>query len=226
MLRHSGGHRTRSPHRGRPDARKLRLFGLAVAVVCAAALPLAMASAGPVGSGRSAGGPEQAVPGEARDAAGNAAPDTVAGHDSAAGNDKAPLTERAAEPGARRSPFLLGLGVSTAARCGPELTSPDGIEAQTCVLAQAEDTWGRTYYRNATGHALDAVLTLMAPGGRTVQIRCAVDAGDEPASCETPREAGRGPAAEYTAVAEFAEPGGQGPLLLRVGSNSAAVTGG
>ena len=57
-------------------------------------------------------------------------------------------------PAPSESPLTLGLGLATAARCGPELTSPDGIEAQTCVLTQGRDTWARTYYRNATGDEL------------------------------------------------------------------------
>jgi hypothetical protein len=127
-----------------------------------------------------------------------------------------------AEPS--RTPLLLGLGMATAARCGPEVTSPDGVEAQTCVLTQGTDTWARTYYRNATGSALAAVLSFMGPGGRTVQMRCAVGADDEPGTCETPRERGRGGPGEYTAVAEFARGAGDGPLLLRSGSNSPADT--
>ncbi|MFI9767698.1 hypothetical protein ACIHJG_12645 [Streptomyces sp. NPDC052415] len=123
------------------------------------------------------------------------------------------------------SPPGLGLGLATAARCGPELTSPEGIEAQTCVLTQGERTWARTYYRNTTGTPLDAVLSVMGPGGRSVQMRCAVGAEDEPGSCETPREDTWGEPADYTAVAEFAAAAGEGPLLLRSGSNSAPPTG-
>jgi hypothetical protein len=113
------------------------------------------------------------------------------------------------------------------ARCGPELTSPDGVEAQTCVLREGRDTWARTYYRNATGEELSSVLTLMGPGGRTLQTNCVVEAGDEPNVCETPRELSRGPVARYSAVAEFAtaDEAGEGPLLLRSGSNSAAPAG-
>ncbi|NUK25616.1 hypothetical protein HRW23_21865 [Streptomyces lunaelactis] len=112
----------------------------------------------------------------------------------------------------------------TAAQCGPELTSPDGVEAQTCVLTEGRDTWARTYYRNATGEELSSVLTLMGPGGRTLQTNCVVGAGDEPDACETPREPSRGAVAEYSAVAEFAtaDEVGEGPLLLRSGSNSGA----
>ncbi|CAM5630713.1 Secreted protein OS=Streptomyces glaucescens OX=1907 GN=SGLAU_16645 PE=4 SV=1 [Streptomyces glaucescens] len=147
------------------------------------------------------------------------------GTSAGAGDAKAP-SDPGGDPGSgtRSSPSLLGIGLSTAARCGPELTAPDGIEAQTCVLTQGEENWARAYYRNTTGRALDGVLTLMGPGGRTVQIRCVVGARDEPSSCETPRETGRSPAG-YTAVAEFAGRGGEGPLLLRVGSNSGTVTG-
>ncbi len=143
----------------------------------------------------------------------------TAGLPSADDDQKAPLA------GADRSPLLLGLGLATAARCGPELSSPEGIEAQTCVLTQGEETWARTYYRNATGTALDAVLSLMGPGARTVQMHCVVDAGDEPDSCETPRERTEGAPGDYTAVAEFAVRRGSGPLLLRVGSNSGDITG-
>ncbi|MGW6642054.1 hypothetical protein [Streptomyces iakyrus] len=115
---------------------------------------------------------------------------------------------------------VLDPGPSTAVRCGPGLSSPDGIEAQTCVVTRGAETWARTYYRNATGEALDAVLSLMGPGDRSVRMTCAVRAEDEPGTCETPREPTRGNPAAYTAVAEFAERGGRGPLLLRSGSNS------
>lgn len=116
--------------------------------------------------------------------------------------------------------MLAGLGLDSAAQCGPEVTSPKGIEAQTCVLTQGRDTWGRTYYRNTTGDELSAVLSVMAPGGRTVQMHCAVGAADEPGACETPRERTTGNSAAYSAVVEFAD-GSGGPLLLRSGSNSA-----
>ncbi|MDT0568032.1 hypothetical protein RM704_11200 [Streptomyces sp. DSM 3412] len=121
---------------------------------------------------------------------------------------------------AQGSSRRLGLGLATAARCGPDLTSPEGIEAQTCVLTQGDRTWARTYYRNATGRELSSVLSMMAPGGHTVRIHCAVGAHDEPGVCETPRGRTRGGAGAYTAVAEFAAPDGEGPLLLRSGSNS------
>ncbi|MFE9368824.1 hypothetical protein ACFYM2_03395 [Streptomyces sp. NPDC006711] len=109
------------------------------------------------------------------------------------------------------------------ARCGPELLSPEGVEAQTCVLSQGRDTWARAYYRNATGQELGAVLTLMGPEDRTLETDCQVAADDQPDSCETPHEStpGRGAGAgAYSAVAEFAGAGEDSPLLLRSGSNS------
>ena len=168
------------------------------------------------------------VPGSSGGAAGNAT-GAAGGSGSAAGSAAGASGDGTGAPaqGAggpsaapRSSPFLLGLGLATAARCGPQLTSPDGIEAQTCVLTQGMDTWGRTYYRNATGESLDSVLSLMGPAGRTVQMRCVTGADDEPATCETPREHSRGAPDAYTAVTEFAAHGGDGPLLLRSGSNS------
>jgi hypothetical protein len=146
---------------------------------------------------------------------------SVGDGDSAAPRGTARADDRPSAPGPGRSPLLLGLGLATAARCGPELSSPDGVEAQTCVLTQGEETWARTYYRNTTGDALSSDLSLMGPGGRTVQMNCAVDAEDDPGSCETPRERTAGDAGAYTAVAEFAKgAGSDGPLLLRSGSNS------
>ncbi|MER6559450.1 hypothetical protein ABT300_17260 [Streptomyces sp. NPDC001027] len=215
----------------------LRLLALGGAVACAIALPLAMASAGPAGEGGRAdhragvhadGRPlSDAAGGRAEGEADRRTGSVVgavgtgaAGHLRAIG--EAPETPSAAPSG---SPLTLGLGLATAARCGPELTSPEGVEAQTCVLSQGEDTWARTYYRNATGRALEAFLSLMGPAGRTVQTRCAVAAEDEPESCETPHEPSRGKPAAYTAVTEFAEAIGDGPLLLRSGSNFRTDTG-
>ncbi|MGX1882448.1 hypothetical protein [Streptomyces sp. NPDC055287] len=131
-----------------------------------------------------------------------------------------PGTGRAAVHGNASAPSPLSPG-GTSVQCGPELSSPEGIEGQTCVLTEGGSTWARTYYRNATGAELRSVLTLMGPVGRTVQMHCAVSAEDEPGVCETPREPSRGKAVEYSAVSEFAA-AGDGPLLLRSGSNSAA----
>ncbi|MFE9169327.1 hypothetical protein ACFYNZ_07340 [Streptomyces kebangsaanensis] len=201
MLRHCGGHGSRTPPRGGPGPRRVRLLALLAVVAGAVALPLAVASAGQVGD-RSPAAARPAVRPLPR------------------GDDKVP----SAGPG--RSPLLLGLGLATAARCGPEVTSPDGVEAQTCVLTQGQDTWARTYYRNTTGRPLDADLALMGPGERTVRAHCAPDGDDEPGTCETPREHVRGAPMAYTAVAELAERGADGPLLLRSGSNSPATTDG
>ncbi|GAA2296699.1 hypothetical protein GCM10010234_43640 [Streptomyces hawaiiensis] len=245
MRRHARG-RSRDP-------RKIRLLALAgVVAVCGIALPLAVASAGPVesaGAKRAAGsvgtgartsesdahsrasdahsrvsaaGPRASgagrAPGSGPRVSGSGADSRSSG--SAAvrpfprADDKAP-----GAPSDAAGLPALGQGLSTAVRCGPELSSPDGVEAQTCVVTQGAETWARTYYRNTTGEALDAALSLMGPGDRTVRMTCALEAEDEPGTCETPREPARGNPAAYTAVAEFAERGGRGPLLLRSGSN-------
>lgn len=210
----------------------LRLLGLAGVMVCAVALPLAVASAGQVGDGHHAVAPAPAsVP--ATSTAPSTAPGAPSGSsdagDARPGGRKAePSADGARSARPSRTPLLLGLGLATAARCGPELTSPEGVEAQTCVLTQGGDTWARAYYRNATGRAVDAVLTLMGPGNRTVRTRCALGADDGPGTCETPREATEvtgGGMDGYTAVSEFAARGGEGPLLLRSGSNSGSPTG-
>lgn len=171
----------------------LRVIGLATVVVVTALLPPA-ASVGP------AGGPT------ARSA------------------PAAPRRSAVPPPALPAALQESGNGdVAVVEYCGPALTSRDGIEAQTCVLSENGDTWGRTYYRNASGEELSSVLSLMGPGGRTVQSHCAVEGGDEPGSCETPRERTEGKTARYWAVAEFAgSADGTGPLLLRSGSNSAA----
>ncbi|WP_405972918.1 hypothetical protein OG496_28445 [Streptomyces sp. NBC_00988] len=184
----------------------LRLLALAGVAVCAVALPLAVASAGPV-----------------RDE-GHAVVRSLVHSSDSSGSSEGDAKAPSAAPSPVRSPLTLGLGLATAARCGPELSSPDGIEAQTCVMTQGEDTWARTYYRNATGDDLDSVLSLMGPADRTMQMHCVVAAEDEPALCETPRERTQGDLAAYTAVAEFARRSGSGPLLLRSGSNSSAPT--
>ncbi|WP_405585391.1 hypothetical protein [Streptomyces sp. NBC_01092] len=213
MPRHSRGKRAPLSHRRGPNQRRVRLIALASVAAAAVALPLAWAAAGQVvEAGRAAVG---AAP--ARDAVRSSPPAPKGGavRPSPHGDAKAPT----ATP--TDSPVLLDLGLSTAVRCGPELTSPEGVEAQTCVLTQGDDTWARTYFRNATGGALNSVLSLMGPDGRTVQMRCEVGADDEPGTCETPRERTRAGLDAYTAVTEFAERAGGGALLLRSASNSA-----
>ncbi|WP_052488901.1 hypothetical protein [Streptomyces sp. 150FB] len=176
----------------------LRMLGLAAVVVFTALVPLA-ASAGPV-SVYDGTKPSGTTDGTAATAV------------------HAPTT---AKPAKAPGPAASG---ATSELCGPDVTSPEGVEAQTCVLTGraggSDRTWARTYYRNATGAELLAVLSLMGPGGRTVQTHCAVAATGEPAACETRREASRGAAAQYMAVAEFA-PAAEadtGRLLLRAGS--------
>ncbi|MBQ1105376.1 hypothetical protein KBY46_05575 [Streptomyces sp. 404i] len=108
-------------------------------------------------------------------------------------------------------------------RCGPELVAPEGVEAQTCVLTQGGGVWARAYYRNATGEELRPVLSLMGPGGRTVELHCAPATDDEPGTCETPRVPSPAVPRSATAVAEFvgAGPLDEAPLLLRAGSERA-----
>lgn len=218
MQRHSGGHRVPEPLPGGPDSRRLRLLALLAVVAAVVALPLTVASGGQVGDAGPAAvrAPQRGADEPAGD---TAAHDTDAGgRDKDAGARGGDAKIPSAAPS--RSPLLLGIGLATAARCGPQLSSPEGIEAQTCVLIQGADTWARTYYRNATGESLDSVLSLMGPGGRTVQMHCVTGTDDEPATCETPREHSRGGPDAYTAVAEFAGRGPDGGLLLRSGSNS------
>ncbi|MFI1729242.1 hypothetical protein ACH40E_08390 [Streptomyces acidicola] len=148
------------------------------------------------------------------------------GDDGRTGASPVGAARREGVPGHSRSLLSLGFDLATATRCGPDLSSPGGIEAQTCVLTRGEETWARTYYRNATGEELSSFLSLMAPDGRSVRMRCFVGAQDEPGVCETPRERTRGEQGAYTAVAEFARSAGQGPLLLRSGSNSSQANGG
>ncbi|MFD0353470.1 hypothetical protein ACFVHW_06930 [Streptomyces sp. NPDC127110] len=181
----------------------LRLIGIGAGVLIILSLPLAGAIAGPdfVGQGDGKGGGLLSSLGLS--------------HASGAGGrpDGARPAAQTARPGPAEQP-------RTDSRCGPELSAPQGLEAQTCVLESAGQTWGRSYYRNTSGRALDAVLTVMGPAGRTVQIRCAVGAGDEPGLCETPRGDSAGAPEDYSAVAEFAVPDEEGRLLLRSGSNS------
>ncbi|MFD9280900.1 hypothetical protein ACFWD7_26955 [Streptomyces mirabilis] len=214
MQRHSGGHRAPSSLRSGPDHQRVRLVALAGLVVFTVALPLTVASAGPVGDGSS-----EAVRASRRiDDKGTAAP-------AAPRSASAPPPASATPPASAPVPRLLGLGRATAARCGPELSSPDGIEAQTCVMTQGEDTWARTYYRNATGDELRSTLSLMGPGGRTVEMNCVVGAEDDPGVCETPRGRTAGGVGAYTAVAEFARSAGSGPMLLRSGSEAESASG-
>ncbi|MEU5417637.1 hypothetical protein ACFY1P_15655 [Streptomyces sp. NPDC001407] len=193
------------------------MIALASVVALAIVLPLAAATAGPAGTtspekarGRAGNGPKG---GRARTAAPLAA---VAGAPDARepGPEPAPAADESAGSGED--------AVRDSTRCGPELAAPEGVEAQTCVLRQGSDTWARTYYRNATGGPLTAVLTLMDPTGRTVEVECRMGPSDDPGGCETPHgRTVRDPRQRdaYSAVAEIAAADGR--MLLRSGSNSA-----
>ncbi|MFE9092655.1 hypothetical protein [Streptomyces sp. NPDC007264] len=194
MLIRPGGHgkqgqETGAPGQGRPEPHRLRLFALMGAVTVVAALPLAVASAGPVGDAD-------------RDAI------RTLPHDDAKRSTSSP------------APSRPGLGAATAARCGSQLSSPEGIEAQTCVMTQGPETWARTYYRNATGGRLSSVLSFMGPEGRTIEMHCPVAAANDPRTCETPRQRVAGAPSAYSAVVEFARSDGSGPLMLRSGSDA------
>ncbi|MFD3538041.1 hypothetical protein ACFWUQ_00855 [Streptomyces sp. NPDC058662] len=190
----------------------LRLIGIGAGVLIILSLPLAGAIAGPDSAGQDdgkGGGLFSTLglsPARTTDPVRTSAP-------SAPSPDPAAAPGSPDRPGPQEQP-------RTDSRCGPEVSSPHGVEGQTCVLVSDGATWGRTYYRNTSGRTLDAVLTVMGPAGRTVQIRCAVGEGDEPGLCETPREASAGAPDAYSAVAEFAVPDDEGKLLLRSGSNS------
>lgn len=217
---------------------KLRVLGPAAVTAAAVLLPLA-AFAGAADAPRTPGGrtaaaapSTDAVPpagGAARSGAEGAAR-SVAGRPAAGLPGEGPDAARA-HGRAGAAADGTGGGAPFPARpierCGPELASPAGVEAQTCVMAEAGETWARTYYRNPTSVELTAVLSLMAPGGRAWQANCLPHEGDEPGLCETPRALSLGEPSAYAAVAEFAADGdgGHGPLLLRADSNSVAAEG-
>lgn len=204
------------PPTSRPKrASNLRVRALVAVIALAAALPYASAMAGPESESdppRPESRTERAAeePATAR----GAKPDTLSGLLRRTGE---PLTS----PSASADGSLAGIGLS-ATSCGPELASPAGVKAQTCVLTKDDETWGRTYYRNTSGRELWGVLTLMRPDERTLQVRCELTASDKPGTCETPRQRTVHPVADeqpYAAVAEIADPDDGDRLLLRVGSN-------
>jgi hypothetical protein len=207
----------------------LRMIGLAAVVVTATLVPL-VASAGPAAGPRPGTG-TGTVPDDDAKGLGTTGPTGLLPGFGTSETDGLDASGPDGAEGMEGGPGASGgdgeAVPRTDSRCGPELASADGIEAQTCVLTRGGRTWGRTYYRNATGEELTSVLTLMAPGGRTVQTNCDVEAGDEPGTCETAREPSRGSASDYRAIAEFAVHDGTGdaPLLLRSGSNSQEFTG-
>ncbi|WP_227870192.1 hypothetical protein [Streptomyces otsuchiensis] len=198
-------------HESPSRASDLRTTALASAVALALALPLAFATAGPSGAPRSsddtAARSLAASDSSARPGDGTAAP-APAPDENGRGEERETV-EAPERPRAASGAF-----------CGPEITSPEGVEARTCVLTEGPDTWGRVYFRNTTGETLRGELTVLRPDGRTVEVRCEVPASDDPGVCETPREptvpdgAARAP---YSAMAELADRSGAG-LLVRAGS--------
>lgn len=187
----------------------LRTIGLGAVAVTAALLPMA-AIGGP------AGGPRTPARVAADDGRAPASDDDGAARAAPAFDRKSTAAVLLAETDDPSGSGATGL----VARCGPVLASPYGVEAQTCVLADGAGAWARTYHRNTSGAELRAYLSLMGPAGRTVRVHCAVPAGDEPGTCETPRDGGTGGIGDRTAVAEFAVDGEpESRLLLRAGSN-------
>jgi hypothetical protein len=191
---------------------------LVCTVVLAVALPLAAATAGPAPASPAEGAVtavSSPPPQRLQAAEPGTAPDERAGGRSG----KSP----AEQGGAARSP---------SASCGSELTSPEGLTAQTCVMSEGPDTWARTYYSNATHTPLRAALSLRRPDGGSLRTDCAVSATDEPGVCETPHErsrtagqrpvsTGSGAVQPYDATAEVASADGE-RMLLRSGSNTPA----
>ena len=107
------------------------------------------------------------------------------------------------------------------ASCGPELSTPEGLSAQTCVMSEDGRKWARTYYRNATGSPLRAALTLTRPDGSALSADCAMSAGGRSDVCETPRERIRAGGRPYAAIAEAGSADGD-RMFLRSASNPLA----
>lgn len=225
----------------------VRVIGLMAAAVFAGLVPL-VASADPVVAPHAASGD----PAEARSSGGSPESTRKKTFDDLSGEGSAALSPTllkspsgmSAEAGSLsefdRSPSFEGDDLrkdrggggggrrpEVVVRCGPELVAPEGVEAQTCVLTHDGGVWARAYYRNATGEELRPVLSLMGPGGRTVELHCAPATDDEPGTCETPRVPSPAVPRSATAVAEFvgAGPVDEAPLLLRAGSERAPDVG-
>ncbi|MEE1939642.1 hypothetical protein V1L54_09460 [Streptomyces sp. TRM 70361] len=202
------------PQHRASNLRNLRLAALASTVALAAALPLAVATAGP-DSPYASGLRHTAAP----------SPTPAAPASPPPGAPAAPGSADLAIP-----PELLsdvGLSEVTAV-CGAQAAAPEGVRAQTCVLTRGSATWGRMYYRNTTGEPLPGALSLTGPDGRTVHMPCSLPATDRPGACDTParrRTAGTRADGEppYAAVAEIGAPDGE-RLLLRSGSDTGGDT--
>ena len=205
-------------HQPQQRASRLRAVALASTVALAVALPLAAAVAGEDArlasraSEAARSGPDGAEHGErpvdSQDGAERGpGPAEGAGLGTSSGartengpvgvDGKSPTGADVPEPADRAG----GRGARPAASsCGPEIASPEGVEAQTCVLTEDGDTWARTYYRNATNGQLPTVLTLMRSDGRTVQVHCTLPAADEPGSARRHGTRAAGRTAEWGRV--------------------------
>ncbi|WP_269855304.1 hypothetical protein [Streptomyces sp. RPT161] len=214
-------------------ASNLRMIALASVAALAVALPLAAATAGPAEHGKASAktpglvgdasrnasrGAAGGAPGRTADGKPGESPSEAAGLLGDSGLGLPSIPAGGASAGMRSN---AGGQSSASADCGPQLTSRNAVEAQTCVLTDGRETWGRTYYRNMTGGPLNAVLTLMRPDQRTVVVHCPIAAAADPRVCETPHDptvtTGQD-APSYQAVAEFAAPDGD-RVLLHAGSN-------
>ncbi|MFF4603995.1 hypothetical protein ACFY12_14840 [Streptomyces sp. NPDC001339] len=211
-------------------AQKLRMIGLAGVAALAIAVPLGAAIAGPADiAAPSAPVPRARMPRTPMSGTSGAASMAENGHSAKKGTkgEMGGKVGNASAGAARAGGGLTGplddLGLpllsGRTSRCGPELRSARGIEVQTCVLAERGRTWARTYYRNITGSPLHAVLTLLRPDGRTVQVNCDISRTARPGLCETPiAPTVRKARVAYDAVAEISDVAGE-QLLLRSGSN-------
>ncbi|OEV30304.1 hypothetical protein AN219_11675 [Streptomyces nanshensis] len=184
------------------------MITLACTVVLAVALPVAAATAGAAPPADGGGVPERVTPSSQLS-------DAPSGHSSA----RSSAASSSSAPGSS-SPGRRGAaaGGGASASCGPELTSPEGLSGQTCVLSEGGSTWARTYYRNGAGSPLSAALTLMRPDGSSLRADCAMTADRGTSVCETPREKTRTGGRAYAATGEAGSADGE-RLLLRSGSN-------
>ena len=202
-------------------ASHLPLIALVCTVVLAVALPIAAATAGPAGP--TAVG-EAAVPSTESTSTESARGPAATGGERGAGAGDAD----GRSSGSGRGTHAAG-AAGLVSSCGSELTSPEGLTAQTCVLSEEYETWARAYYRNETNSPLRGALTLTRPDGSSLRAECEVAAAGDPGMCETPREKSRqrsaqkadGEARRYSATTEVGSLDGE-RLLLRSGSNSPA----
>lgn len=186
------------------SASNFSLITLACTVVLAVALPIAAATAGPAAPDEGPAAPAPSASASRGPAAGGGTGHDVRSRESLEG-----------DTGARRP---VG-GASES--CGPELSTPEGLSAQTCVLSEGGRKWARTYYRNDTGSPLSAALTLTRPDGSALSADCAMPAGGRSDLCETPRERSRAGGRPYAAIAEAGSADGA-RMLLRSASNPLA----